>query len=192
MTLAVRLRGWDGGGGGSLPTYNLRRADPLGKLVDVHQARARRAGGRPGRRDAVRLEWDGRVLDLDATPEEVGIGAGTAKAAAAAPAAADATLDLVDPAAVSWLRERAAAAGGGRIEVRVRTNAHRDGSRASVTSYPIGMGEAFERVVREYCRRNGVDAAACAFTFDGERLGQHLTPAQLELEGGEIIDVVIK
>ena len=49
------------------------------------------------------------------------------------------------------------------------------------------MGEAFERVVREYCRRNGVDAAACAFTFDGERLGQHLTPAQLELRQHEAV-----
>ena len=43
-----------------------------------------------------------------------------------------------------------------------------------------------------YCQRHGVNLNAVRFLFDGERLRESQTPEDLEMEDGDVIDVMME
>ena len=53
----------------------------------------------------------------------------------------------------------------------------------------VAKDERFEGIMARYAAKAGVDLAALKFLFDGEPLGRLDTPLDLDLEGGECIDV---
>ena len=49
-----------------------------------------------------------------------------------------------------------------------------------------------EMVINTYCQRQGHPASAVRFLFDGERINQEQTCAEVGLEDGDSIDVTIE
>ena len=48
------------------------------------------------------------------------------------------------------------------------------------------------RVMNAVCQRMGVSIHAVRFLFDGERIRENQTPRELEMEDGDVIDVVLE
>ena len=46
------------------------------------------------------------------------------------------------------------------------------------------------KLMSEYCRRQGLAAQGVRFLFDGERLNAYHTPVEMDMEDGDIIDVM--
>ena len=53
------------------------------------------------------------------------------------------------------------------------------------------MDTRLERLMTAYCNRQGVDMALIRFLFDGEMIRPDQTPEALEMEDGDVIDVVV-
>nr|CAG8611170.1 4681_t:CDS:2 [Entrophospora candida] len=43
-----------------------------------------------------------------------------------------------------------------------------------------------------YCERQGKSLASLRFLYDGERVQSHNTPAELDMEDGDSIDVMVE
>ncbi len=71
-----------------------------------------------------------------------------------------------------------------QIEVKFRTK-----DRRSEVRIVIGQAEQMVVAMKEYAAKKGVPVASLNFVFDGEPLSPKVTPEELELEGGECIDV---
>ena len=51
---------------------------------------------------------------------------------------------------------------------------------------------AMHKLMNAFCQRQGVAAASVRFLFDGQRLSPEQTPQQLEMEDGDVIDVMVE
>lgn len=47
------------------------------------------------------------------------------------------------------------------------------------------------RLMRMWCMRQGVAMESVRFLFDGARIGETQSPKSLEMESGDIIDVMV-
>ena len=48
------------------------------------------------------------------------------------------------------------------------------------------------RLMNAYCQRQGVNLNAVRFIFDGSRINSSQTPEDLEMEDGDVIDVMME
>ena len=48
------------------------------------------------------------------------------------------------------------------------------------------------RLMNAYCQRQGVSLQAVRFLFDGSRVNSTQTPESLEMEDGDVIDVMME
>ena len=49
-----------------------------------------------------------------------------------------------------------------------------------------------EKLMKAFCQRNGVAQSSVRFLFDGNRVSPHQTPAELEMEDEDVIDVMVE
>ena len=78
-------------------------------------------------------------------------------------------------------------AGGSVINLIFRVN----GKVSETERISIRMKETFQLAMESFAQRRKVTVSQCKFVFDGEVLRSLSTPEQLDLEGGEIIDVSV-
>ncbi|KAG1681636.1 hypothetical protein FOA52_014145 [Chlamydomonas sp. UWO 241] len=50
----------------------------------------------------------------------------------------------------------------------------------------------FGKVMDAYCNKKAVDPASMRFMFDGSRIQKEHTPAQLDMEDGDVVDAVVE
>ena len=48
------------------------------------------------------------------------------------------------------------------------------------------------KLINAFCQRQGVNAASVRFLFDGQRINPMQTPQELEMEDGDVIDVMVE
>lgn len=48
------------------------------------------------------------------------------------------------------------------------------------------------KLMNAYCQRQGLALGSVRFLFDGIRLTQHQTPGELDMEDGDVIDVMVE
>lgn len=142
-----------GAAGTSNETYQMKKSDPLKKVVDDYC--------RKNRLSTVTLEYGGRKLDASQSCSQLNI-------------ANDAYLDAI-------------VAGGPSINLIFRVN----GKSNETERIDIRMKESFQQVFETFAQRRNVSVAQCKFVFDGETLRPSTTPEHLDLEGDEIIDVMV-
>ena len=49
-----------------------------------------------------------------------------------------------------------------------------------------------QKLMHAFCNRQGVTMGSVRFLFDGNRINDMQTPSQLEMEDGDIIDVMVE
>jgi len=49
-----------------------------------------------------------------------------------------------------------------------------------------------QKLMTAFCNRNGVAMNSVRFLFDGNRVNANQTPADLEMEDGDVIDVMVE
>jgi len=60
------------------------------------------------------------------------------------------------------------------------------------TYFKIKMSTKLGKLMTAYADRNGQDKASVKFLYDGQRIGPEDTPAKLEMEDNDSIDVVVE
>ena len=75
----------------------------------------------------------------------------------------------------------------GGIELRLQTKDRRS-QAVLVTIFPT---EQMKEVMDKYVQKSGISREKVKFFFDGEELEENQTAEELEMEGGECIDVHI-
>ncbi|CAD6577065.1 MAG: hypothetical protein CYPHOPRED_000159 [Cyphobasidiales sp. Tagirdzhanova-0007] len=76
--------------------------------------------------------------------------------------------------------------GDEHINIKVVDAAHAE------TFFKIKMSTKLGKLMAAYADRNGQDRASVKFLYDGSRIGADDTPAKLEMEDNDSIDVVIE
>ena len=64
--------------------------------------------------------------------------------------------------------------------------------RCSETFFKCKANTALSRLMNAYCQRQGVSLQAVRFLFDGSRVNSTQTPESLEMEDGDVIDVMVE
>ena len=54
------------------------------------------------------------------------------------------------------------------------------------------MTTPLSKLMNAFCQRQGVQLASVRFLFDGSRINQQSTPKELEMEDGDVIDVMVE
>ena len=54
------------------------------------------------------------------------------------------------------------------------------------------MTTPLEKLMKAFCSRNGVAMNSVRFLFDGNRVNATQTPGELEMEDGDVIDVMVE
>ena len=57
---------------------------------------------------------------------------------------------------------------------------------------PIDQATPLQKLMTAFCARQGLSVAAVRFLFDGSRISPRQTPRELEMEDGDIIDVMVE
>jgi len=156
LVLLVRRQGRS-----SHHTFQLRKTDPLSKLVEIYVATYHLP--------SVTLAHNGRALSASKSPQEEGI-------------PNSANLDAIIP------QGEISALGTGRwIKLKFRFN----GDDEDVSNISIPSLGTFESAMKQFAEKKNVAITDCKFMFDGDLLQPKSNPQELELEGNEIIDVTL-
>ena len=54
------------------------------------------------------------------------------------------------------------------------------------------MTTPLEKLMKAFCNRQGVAASSVRFLFEGTRINPNSTPKELEMEDGDVIDVMVE
>lgn len=54
------------------------------------------------------------------------------------------------------------------------------------------MTTPLEKLMKAFCTRNGVAQTSVRFLFDGNRINANQTPQELDMEDGDVIDVMVE
>jgi len=54
------------------------------------------------------------------------------------------------------------------------------------------MTTPLQKLMQAFCNRQGVALNSVRFLFDGQRLSANQTPQELEMEDGDVIDVMVE
>jgi len=92
-------------------------------------------------------------------------------------------INIVDEAGAA-AKEKEGQSNEGKIELKFQSD-----RRRGAEMIWVAKDERFEGIMARYAAKAGVDLTALKFLFDGEPLGRLDTPLDLDLEGGECIDV---
>ena len=92
-------------------------------------------------------------------------------------------INIVDEAGAA-AKENEEQSNEGKIELKFQSD-----RRRGAEMIWVAKEERFEGIMARYAAKAGVDLTALKFLFDGEPLGRLDTPLDLDLEGGECIDV---
>ncbi len=76
--------------------------------------------------------------------------------------------------------------GGSHINLKVVTQ---DGNEIF---FKMKKTTPMSRLIDAYCQRQGVNLNAVRFIFDGSRINSSQTPEDLEMEDGDVIDVMME
>lgn len=76
--------------------------------------------------------------------------------------------------------------GGGESE---HINLKVTGSDGTVVHFKIKRNTQLKKLMQAYCDRQGFQMNTIRFMFDGNHLGQETTPAELEMEDDDTIEV---
>ena len=86
---------------------------------------------------------------------------------------------------VANLDEGEADAGDGTIELKLQTKDR----KVQPVMIKIESTDKMEKVMEKFCAESGMERTKLKFFFDGEQLQPGETAEDLDLEGGECIDV---
>mmetsp|Transcript_45990 Transcript_45990/g.143881 ORF Transcript_45990/g.143881 Transcript_45990/m.143881 type:complete len:94 (-) Transcript_45990:47-328(-) len=76
--------------------------------------------------------------------------------------------------------------GGDTINLKVMTQ---DGSEIF---FKCKKTTALSKLMNAFCQRQGMSMQGVRFLFDGERLNGSQTPAEMDMEDGDVIDVMVE
>ena len=76
--------------------------------------------------------------------------------------------------------------GGEHINLKVVTQ---DGNEIF---FKCKMTTPLDKLMKAFCNRNGVAANSVRFLFDGNRINGTQTPSELDMEDGDVIDVMVE
>lgn len=201
--LRLALRTNVKGGGERAPTTTAGGTDALkvrsNESLQSLAERYRRSKGF-GSAAPVKFLFDGQTLDPNKTPgfydkededlvDVVVDGSAVAAAAAASSSSSSSgELSTTRRNASPPRRRPLPTSSGRRIPVKLRIN----GSDASIQRYSLRTDEPFRALLERFSEKNGgAPIAKCSFVFDGERLRPEGTPGEVDMEGDEIVDVVV-
>ena len=54
------------------------------------------------------------------------------------------------------------------------------------------MTTPLQKLMQAFCNRQGVRMNSVRFLFDGQRISANQTPSELEMEDGDVIDVMVE
>ncbi|XP_063157166.1 NFATC2-interacting protein, partial [Candoia aspera] len=137
----------------------VRMTDPLRRVVD-HMAQILKV--HPNR---ILLLHQDCELAADATPAKLGLGI------------AD-IIDCIVETSSRW------ADGSGNLRLRVQGK-----DKSSTMEITVQKGEPLEALMNHYRQAQGLGRHKLVFHFDGQRLAETLTPEQLGMESGDVIEV---
>eukprot|EP00568_Trieres_chinensis_P012217 CAMPEP_0183302560 /NCGR_PEP_ID=MMETSP0160_2-20130417/8296_1 /TAXON_ID=2839 ORGANISM="Odontella Sinensis, Strain Grunow 1884" /NCGR_SAMPLE_ID=MMETSP0160_2 /ASSEMBLY_ACC=CAM_ASM_000250 /LENGTH=286 /DNA_ID=CAMNT_0025465341 /DNA_START=33 /DNA_END=893 /DNA_ORIENTATION=- len=128
----------------------------------------------------IQFEYNGRTLDLSSTPKSEGLVDNT-------------ILEICDEMERQKQLQinhdlESTSLKSGKIFVKCRIN----GDNETMKRYGLCPRDPFQLMINEFCLKTGVPSAECKFNFDGNLLRPSDTPVSLDIEGDEIIDVVIQ
>ncbi|XP_006147127.1 small ubiquitin-related modifier 2 [Tupaia chinensis] len=66
------------------------------------------------------------------------------------------------------------------------------GQDGSVVQFKIKRHTPLSKLMKAYCERQGLSMRQIRFRFDGQPINETDTPAQLEMEGDDTIDVFLQ
>ena len=75
---------------------------------------------------------------------------------------------------------------------RIRINLKVVAQNGNETFFKMKKKTPIGKLMNAYCQRQGVNLNAVRFLFDGERLRESHTPEYLEMEDGDVIDVMME
>mmetsp|Transcript_52019 Transcript_52019/g.156118 ORF Transcript_52019/g.156118 Transcript_52019/m.156118 type:complete len:709 (-) Transcript_52019:125-2251(-) len=158
--------------------FSIRKTDPLQKLIDAY-GKENRESGSFQTTESVNLEYNGRPLKPSTTPANEGI-------------VDNCMLEINDEVERQLQRRCISRVGAsspqpGRILVKCRIN----GNDKNMQSFGILPSDAFRVLIDDFCSQNALTSTDCKFKFDGELLRTNQTPLQLDVEGDEIIEVLV-
>jgi len=149
-------------------TFKIKKMDPLSKLVTVYCQQHHFS--------EVRLEYNGRGLDPTKSLYEEGL-----------PSVAHLDAVVMGETGVGGAAAGSGGGGGRPIQVKFRIN----GKSTSIETISVPFKSQFRSAMASFAEKRQVTVAQCKFIFDGEDLRPMDTPEGLDLEGGEIVDVVM-
>ncbi|CAG8495933.1 2313_t:CDS:2 [Paraglomus brasilianum] len=76
--------------------------------------------------------------------------------------------------------------GAEHINLKVVGNDHNE------VFFKIKRTTQLKKLMEAYCERQGKAMASVRFLYDGERIQAHHTPAELDMEDGDAIDVMVE
>ena len=75
---------------------------------------------------------------------------------------------------------------------RIRINLRVVSQDGNETFFKMKRMTQIGKLMNAWCQRQGVNLNAVRFLFDGERLRESQTPESLEMEDGDVIDVMVE
>lgn len=76
-----------------------------------------------------------------------------------------------------------------RAHTRFGMDARSYPPQGEVVTFRVKPTTKFSKIIKAFCQKEGVDEGSVRFMFDGERLLPDGTPAAMEMEDGDQVDV---
>jgi len=165
--------------------WQLQTTDPFRKLVNAFAAK--RNVPNPER---LMLLYNNKLLNFNSLPLEIGIKGGNP---ITNPVVIDIRLpqdvqNIVASFSTSNQGENIVRIHGNKVTFRLRIN----GNDKNIQELSIGDLNTFELLMLRFCQKNNKNENQVTFLLDGDKLNAKATPKGEDLEGGEIIDVLVK
>jgi len=161
--------------------YQLKMTDPFLKLINAHRSKYEYSSVYP-----LALEYKGNNLDIDSTPRQNAM-------------FGKILIDICDSSERQRQLEQMPTSA--RINGTTSSSLHHpkqlflkfriNGCKELIQSNGIRSNDQFSVLVDDFCKKKNVIHSECKFTFDGCILNINSTVEDEDLEGGEIIDVVV-
>lgn len=153
--------------------FQIRCTDPFSKLYSALCKK------RDLQQSQIELEYKGNIILTSSTPSSVGMKGGST----AVPPFAMQVRILGGISNIS-----SSSCSGKKILLKLRIN----GKDADMKEMHMGETDNFSSLLKQFCSKNSLSEDTVCFTLDGEILNPIATPKGEDLEGGEILDVLVK
>nr|4BKG_A Chain A, SMALL UBIQUITIN-RELATED MODIFIER 2 [Homo sapiens] len=144
---------------GSVVQFKIKRHTPLSKLMKAYCERQ----GLSMRQ--IRFRFDGQPINETDTPAQ---------------------LEMEDEDTIDVFQQQT---GGRSTENNDHINLKVAGQDGSVVQFKIKRHTPLSKLMKAYCERQGLSMRQIRFRFDGQPINETDTPAQLEMEDEDTIDV---